>query len=287
MKTTLAHIINPYKAPVGSENAIAQPITLLSIKNATKHKSGKYSIELYAAIIKGDENLVPEGFKILYLNRTLTAVADFKAPRTLPLIGDIIHLLLSDSKADYFVYTNIDIGLQPYFYEKVSTEIEKGYDSLVINRRGISDQFNSVSQMDEIYKQKGKDHPGYDCFVFKRSTAEKFVFKNICLGIPRFERTFVLNLICFSQKILFLEKEILTFHIGETIIKSWGDEKHIQHNQKEYLKIRNELYRNLIITRFPYWNDNIFLRYWKWIWNPNFSFPDNFLLEWRYRLKGY
>jgi len=287
LKITLAHIINPYKAPEGSENAIAQPISLLSIQNAVKHKSDKYSIELYAAIIKGDEDLVPEGFKILYLNRTLTEVANFKAARPLPLIGDIIQLLLNNSTADYFVYTNIDIGLQPYFYEKVSAEIESGYDSLVINRRGIPDQFNSVVQMDEIYKQAGKDHPGYDCFVFKRSIAEKFIFKNICLGIPRFERTFVLNLICFSQKTHFLEKEILTFHIGETIYKTWGDQQHLQHNQSEYLKIRKELFGSLLITKFPYWTDNVFLRYWKWIWNPNFSFPDNFLLEWRYRLKGH
>jgi hypothetical protein len=108
----------------------------------------------------------------------------------------------------------------------------------------------------------------------------------ICIGIPRFERTFVLNLIALSKHIRFIEKEKFTFHIGETILKSWGDKFHCDHNQQEYLKIRKKLWNKLRITNFPAWDKWLLKRYLKWIMNPNFSFFDNLRLEWRYRLKG-
>jgi hypothetical protein len=199
LKFSLAHIINPYSSPKGSEHFVAQPITLASILAAKPHNPTLYSLELYAAIYKGDEHLVPADFKIIYLERSLKDVASFENARPLPLMTDILKQLNQASSADYFIYTNIDIGLQPHFYSSVCEYLTKGYDSLVINRRGIPTNFNSVEQLPEMYKEKGNDHPGYDCFVFKKEISQKFIFKNICLGIPRFERTFVLNLICWSD----------------------------------------------------------------------------------------
>lgn len=286
MKLNLAHIVNPYSSPEGSEHFVAQPITLHSILVAKQYKTELYNLELFAAIYKGDEHLVPQEFKIVYLQQSLKDVADFKNARPLPLMADILNTLIASSNADYFIYTNIDIGLQPHFYSFVCDYIGKGYEALVINRRGIPENFNSIEQLPEMYKQKGASHPGYDCFVFKKEVSRKLIFKNICIGIPRFERVFILNLICFVNTIVFLEDVFLTFHIGQTIYKSWGDKNHLQHNQKEYKKIRKELFSQLNITKFPYWNNFIILRYWKWLWNPNFSLPDNLLLEWRYRFLG-
>ncbi len=286
MKLRLAHIINPYSAPKGSEHFIAQTITFQSILAAKKQAGDSCDVELYAAVFKEDESLVPDGFKIIYLERSLKDVADFQNARPLPLIADILNGFKKISTADYFIYTNIDISLQPHFYTSVCGFLSQGYDSLVINRRGIPSHFNSVEQLPEMYKEKGDSHPGYDCFVFKREISQKLILKNICLGIPRFERTFILNLLCFSDKIIFLENEFLTFHIGQIVYKTWGDKDHLQHNQKEYEKIRREIFEKLNITKFPYWNDFIIKRYWKWLWNPNFSLPDNLLLEWRYRFLG-
>lgn len=286
MKVSLAHIINPYSSPKGSEHFTAQAITLQSILAAKPNNPALYDLELYAAILKGDEHLVPADFKIIYLERNLKDVAEFENVRPLPLIADILDSLNKSSTADYFIYTNIDISLQPHFYTSVCEYLSKGYDSLIINRRGIPSHFNSIDQLPEMYKEKGESHPGYDCFVFKREVSQKLIFKNICLGIPRFERVFILNLICFSNSILFLENEFLTFHIGQVIYKTWGDKNHLQHNQNEYKKIRQELFPQLKITKFPYWNDFIIKRYWKWLWNPSFSLPDNLFLEWRYRFLG-
>lgn len=286
MKFSLAHIINPYTSPKGTEHFVAQPITLASILAAKPHNPALYDLELYAAIYKGDEHLVSKDFKIIYLERSLKDVVAFQNARPLPLIADILKHLNQASTADYFIYSNIDIAVQPHFYSSVCEHLAKGYDSLVINRRGIPESFKSVEQLPEMYKEKGNDHPGYDCFVFKKEISQKFIFKNICLGIPRFERTFVLNLIAFSDSILFLEDVFLTFHIGQIIYKTWGDKDHVGHNQNECEKIRKEIWQQLRITKFPYWNDFFIKRYWKWLWNPNFSLPDNLLLEWRYRLSG-
>lgn len=286
MKLRLAHIINPYSSPKGSEHFIAQAITLRSILSARLNEPALYDLELYAAILRGDEHLVPDDFKIIYLERNLKDVASFGHSRPLPLIADIVNALNKASSAEYFIYTNIDISLQPHFYASVCKHLAKGYDSLIINRRGIPSHFNSVDQLPEMYEEKGDSHPGYDCFVFKKEISQRFVFKNICLGIPRFERVFVLNLICFSDTLLFLEDEFLTFHIGQIIYKTWGDKDHLKHNQKEYEKIKKEIFGQLKITKFPYWNDPMVKRYWKWLWNPSFSLPDNLILEWRYRFFG-
>lgn len=286
MSIKIAHIINPFESPDGSEHAVAQPITFESIKNAVKETS-LAKIELYAAIEKEEKNNVPDCFHLLYLDRNLTNVASFQKARRLPLIADIIKLLELNSTADYFIYSNIDIALQPDFYDRISRCIMKGYDSIIVNRRGISLKFNSVEQLNEMYLEEGTYHPGYDCFVFKRELSSKFIFNNICIGIPRFERVFVFNLIAFSNNPLYIENEKLTFHIGETILKNWGDKNHLTHNQKEYEKIKKELLPLLSITKFPYRNLNFIQRYWKWLWNPNFSLTDNLKLDWRFRMKGY
>lgn len=283
MKVKIAHIINPFKSPIGSEHAIAQPITFESIIKA-KSNSVKAEIELFASIEKQDLDILPANFTPLFLERNLKTIAKFENPRSLPLIADILQLLKSSSNADYFIYTNIDIGLQLDFYDVVSNFINAGHDSMTINRKGISTKFNSVNQLNEIYTEEGKPHPGYDCFVFKRELSDKFIFKNICVGLPRFERVFIFNLIAFSSNPLFVEDKKLTFHIGEVVLKNWGDKNHLQHNQSEYLKIKSELLPLLHITKFPYWNLFFIKRYWKWLWNPNFSLPFNLMLEWRYRI---
>lgn len=286
MKIRIAHIINPFNSPEGSEHAIAQPITFESIIQA-KSNCTKAEVELYAAIEKQDTGILPKGFKPLFLESNLASIATFNNARTLPFIQDILSLLNANSNADFFIYSNIDIGLQPNFYDAVCVYLNNGHDSVVVNRRGISEKFNTIEQLNNIYKEQGKSHPGYDCFIFKRELCEKFIFEKICIGLPRFERVFIFNLIAFSKNPLFIEEEKLTFHIGEAVLKNWGDKHHLQHNQNEYIKIKSELLPLLNITKFPYWNLFFIKRYWKWLWNPNFSLPFNLMLEWRYRIKGY
>ncbi len=62
----------------------------------------------------------------------------FAVPRKLPLIKDILGRLYDASDAEYFIYTNVNIGLMPNFYVAVNAIIESGYDAFVINRRTIS-----------------------------------------------------------------------------------------------------------------------------------------------------
>jgi len=44
-------------------------------------------------------------------------VGTFRARRKLALIKDIMDILYESGGADYMIYTNADIPLQPYFYQ--------------------------------------------------------------------------------------------------------------------------------------------------------------------------
>ena len=59
----------------------------------------------------------------------------------LPRLGDIVAGLYNASSAEYFVYTNVDIGLSPAFYLRVKDTIESGYDALIVNRRDLPKTF--------------------------------------------------------------------------------------------------------------------------------------------------
>lgn len=279
----LAHVINVFNAAEGSEHAIAIPIVCESVKIASKNSH--YNVELIGIATNDDISLIPSFFNHkITLKRSVSNVGTFSQPEELPLISDIIDAALNSSDAEWIIYTNSDIILHPTFYDFVSKQINSGLDAFIINRRGISTKYNSVAQLDEIVEQQGVSHPGFDCFIFKREIANRLELGNICVGIPHIEKAMLLNLIAHSNKFKLFDEEYVTFHIGETVLKNWGPKEYWAHNKREYNKVVAFLLPNLDIRKFPYYECNIFKRYWRWIWNPNFYFFFNFKLEWKMRL---
>ncbi len=239
----IAHIINPVKVPSSSDLYQAQPVTFKSMLKAKEYCAKSADIHQFAVCYEEDLDVVPNKINILpALSRSVLDVNHFKKERKLPLIGDILRPLMQIEEIDYVVYTNVDIALMPYFYEFVIQKIERGSDSIIVNRRVIDSQSNDLSI---LFSQVGNPHPGYDCFIFRKELIEKFELGKACIGANWIGRVLIANLINFSSKLEIIKDAHLTFHIGEDGAWLKNDFSEFDlHNKNEAYLIINQLIKS-------------------------------------------
>jgi hypothetical protein len=264
----LAHIVNPFKAMANSDLNIAQKLTFASMLNA-KANAGSIKIELFSAQFEEDMAEVPKEFiDTKNLTDSVLNFQHFKEDIKLPLIGDILERLYTSTNADFLIYSNVDIGLFPQFYLKVEEFIKSGHDAFIINRRRLQNKFNSVEQLPIIYKETGKSHPGFDCFVFRRDLFPKFKLEGICIGVPFIEISFSQNLFAYSSNFKLYDKEILTFHIGEEIFRKRAPKEYFYYNRKKFHLIEKQIKKDMKIENFPYYELNPIHRLFVWTLHP-------------------
>ncbi len=274
----IAHIINPFIAHPESDLFLAQPITFESLKNAKKKAEGLVNIELWSAQYKEDEEIVPDFInKTKHLTRSVLDFHLFETKTKLPLITDILQRVYDESEAEYIIYTNVDIGLYPNFYVEVNNIINEGYDAFIINRRRLKAIYSSVNDLEKIYLDKGKSHPGFDCFVFHRQLFPKLLLNGICLGVPFFEISFSNNLFAFSQRFKLFDNEYLTFHIGEEIFRKRAPREYYNYHQQRFWELAKKLKPHLSPKKIPYGHYPLLLRLLKWGLHP--CFPIKWMLQ--------
>jgi hypothetical protein len=180
----IGHIINPVIVDKSSDLYRAQPITFETMRIARDLALDLVEVSLLTAEYPEDRALVPEWFQPTPdLERSILDIGTFRKERRLPLLVDILNRLYTAAPdADYLIYTNVDIGLMPYFYTAVKHMTEIGYDAFVINRRTIGKEHYDVQKLDLMYCEIGEKHPGYDCFVFKKSLYPTFKLGTACVG---------------------------------------------------------------------------------------------------------
>lgn len=233
----IAHIVNPVKAKPASELFIAQPITFETIKTAISNVSTQHQVFAYAAVYEEDVSSVPAFFnKHLILDRSVLDIQDFKIQRKLPLLADILNLLHTNSDADFFIYSNADIALQPYFYNFIIRTIESGIDAFVINRRTISKHLTSTKDIPLMMAQIGDPHKGFDCFVFKRDHYCKYYLAETCIGINMVGKVLVWNMALAEAKFREFFDVHLTFHLGNE--KSWLREENKEYDMHNYVQAK-------------------------------------------------
>ena len=221
----LAHMINVVEDKPGnpSYHNIAQPITIESMVRAKKYAKS-VDVELYS-VQAGHEKqreLPPEFTVLPPLLKDVTHFKDFKDPiKRLPRIYDILLSLYIHSDAQWFVYTNVDIGVHPHFYGRLLDIINKGHDAACINRRDIPKRHKGVEStlenLDQIYKMPGQHHGGKDCFLFPRAMFPKFNFRNMVIGYPPIGTQIRDEIKRHSRNFLWIRngcQDRLTFHIG-------------------------------------------------------------------------
>jgi hypothetical protein len=237
---SLAHVINPVVVDHTSDLIAAQPITFETMRVAKEFSKNRVDVDL-CAVQFYDEPRVPlpgEFIKLPDLTRSIADIKAFKRKRELALIKDILDALSKSSLAEYFIYTNVDIALQPYFYLSIAKIIEKGTDAFVINRRTIPGRYGDIERIPFMYAEVGEPHPGYDCFVFRRDMYPKFKLGTICIGTPWIGRALLANMVTYSNQFKEFRKEHLTFHIGDSL--EWRKDEYrdyFQNNRNEYLRI--------------------------------------------------
>ncbi|MCP4052088.1 MAG: hypothetical protein GY739_03300 [Mesoflavibacter sp.] len=268
----LTHIINPVKVTESSDLFVAQPVTFESMLKAKNFAKEKVFVELATTQFEEDLEIIPDFFtKTNSLSRSVLDLNDFQTKRKLPLLKDILEKANSFD-TDYIIYTNSDIALLPHFYTFVEEKIEEGYEAFVINRRTISKKHN-LNTLNAAYSEIGIKHPGFDCFIFKKSLFNELVLENICIGARFVGLALYINLSLKAKKFKEFDEEHLTFHIGNDRV--WKEKKFNEYetyNENEYRKVKMQLdeqFENLgdtIKYALRYWSElpkEIKLPVWK------------------------
>lgn len=233
----IAHVINPVVLNNTSDLFIAQPVTFKSFELAKANCGRSCEVQHFAAYYPEDETLVPETFKKLdILDRYVFELGNFQKQRKLPVLNDIIGRVYNQTDGfDLIIYTNVDIALQPHFYEWVANKYQSGIDAFVINRRTIPGKYISPEQLPEMYKEKGEKHPGFDCFVFKRNLYPEMKLGTACIGANWIGKVMISNLIGTADKFKIFKDEHLTFHIGDD--RAWKKDpanlEYDNHNEEQ------------------------------------------------------
>ena len=283
------HIINPVKVSEQSDLFFAQPITFESLMNAKKFTKFPESITLATTQFEEDKSIIPESFlQLSNLQRSILDLNPHLRGKKLPLIIDILNKTKEFEACDFIVYSNMDIGVLPQFYDVLYRYITQGFDAVVINRRRVSSKFKKLEDLPLIYSELGDSHPGFDCFVFKKELLDQFVFEEICIGIPFLEVSFIHNLFSFAKKPLFVPDIHLTFHLGMEVMPPVNKDFY-WHNRKQFFdKINPVLKSKYDIKKFPYSNLSFPKRAFKWLLNPGIFTRTYLELEGKnfwYRLK--
>jgi hypothetical protein len=296
----LIHIINPILLPKEAELKKAQEITFESMERALAYCKRNQDVTIAMTGFEEDYTVFPGNFKSLSpLVRSMSQLFPDVKGKKLPFIEDILGKVFEIEELadeDFIIYTNIDIALQPYFYDAIFEYIEKGKDALIINRRRISKNYFHGT-LTEMYTELGYSHPGFDCFVFKLKALKKFYLQNICIGIPFLEVTLLHNILSFAETPLFVPDKHLTFHIGLDVLPSHF-KPYYRHNRRTFFKeIEPKLKSKYSLQKFPYAESGPLFRALRWMLNPGIFTRNyleleaksarekakNFLNEWRWR----
>ncbi len=248
---TFAHIINPFWVTESSDAWRVQQITLRSLADAVGF-TRKAEVRLLTAQFEEDRAIVPEGFTATEnLKRSVADLQSFSRPRKFPLIADVLQRAEQECDAEFVIYTNMDIIVQPYFYDAVATLLKDGADALIINRRRIRDSGQVATDLPLILADVGWSHPGFDCFVLHRSLIPKLRLDGLCIGVPFVEAGLMYNLMAHSEDCRILEHLHLTTHLGLEVMPERDREYH-RYNQQCFNAIMPGLKPLLVGKHLPY-----------------------------------
>jgi hypothetical protein len=254
----LTHAVNVFSAHPESQHVLAQAVTLETIQRAKDAaKNAGIDVEVVAVCYEEDRHLVQEPWTIGVLpNRSILDFGTFAKPRRYPLLGDILIAAQAAGRGRFLTYSNIDIAVQPQFYVRLAEIVQRGgaTNGVVINRRTIG-AYGSISALEAMYADPGKQHPGYDCWTFPREWVSRMVLGSVCVGHFWFDLLLLANVsLLGGNRLLVLKDQQWTFHIGDDVV--WNQQSdYSEHNRLESLKAVQELARREGVKPYGTWAD--------------------------------
>lgn len=272
MGYSFSHIINAVSKEENPALFAVQEKTGVSFDYARKEFANGISAEVIAVVHPEFQGRVPFADMIVHLTRTVTDVHSFREKRELPIVSDILDKGIESSANDYVIFSNADIMLTPWFYNVVAYYLGKGHDALVINRRRIPSRLTEAPY-EVMLANAGKQHIGFDCFVFKKSLYQKFFKTGICIGIPMAGNDLFYNIFTHAENPKLLANQHLTFHLGIDLVKKWGSSEYCSYNMREFKKLLRDLKPHMQIAKFPGAGLGFFKRHFRWLMNPTYHYP--------------
>ena len=219
----IVHLINTLDPKPSSDLFVAQPVTFETLKRA-KSYAADFGIEVVhvTACFEEEMKAIPSWITERHTLRVSSLdFPDFADKRKLPSLKEIFEIAKTyATDSDIFVYSNIDIGIQPFFYQMCAMHIGAGSDGFSVTRRTIPAEAKSV---EEHCASPGEKHPGDDCFVIKAGLLEKFDIPQVFSGVAWFDRAVLLNCAVHATTFERRTDDYWTFHIGED--QSWSNAK--------------------------------------------------------------
>jgi hypothetical protein len=231
---TLSHIVNLIELRNDIKPSyldVAQGITLKSMAFAKTLVSGGNNVDLVAVTHEKENIEIPIGFigaKPIsrYAYEFSPMLLNYEPKRRFVRISDILNNGFNASKSEYYIYSNIDIGLQPDFYNRIFDLLERGYDGLAINREDVPKEIDGHvvgdGDLEKIWRLPGKRHMGVDCVVFSTKLISKMKFGNVFVGAPPVGAVLLSQVRKNAKRFKWIKNERLTFHLGEDL--AWQSE---------------------------------------------------------------
>ncbi|MEY2957756.1 MAG: hypothetical protein RLZZ01_324, partial [Actinomycetota bacterium] len=160
----IRHVLSTVGPSAPAELVTIQDLTLRSIERALRCAGDDLDVEVIAVRFP-DEPVDREWLVDMpILERSVLDLGEFAIPRRLPLLSDVLAGFGDPADFDLAVYTNIDIAVQPYFYDLVADLRRRGDDAISITRRTVHPRYDG-STLAELSAAVGTHHPGDDCIV--------------------------------------------------------------------------------------------------------------------------
>ena len=265
----LLHVVNPVSCAENAHLAHIQSFTLKSMQVACAALPKDVRLTQLAVSTPAAQSHVPNGWVCApSLTRSMATESPTRFKRPLPFMKDILARAKSYT-ADFYIYSNIDILLQPSFYAFVCRHLRAGYDALIINRRRIPVLDAPLDVLSLYSTRWGRPHPGFDCFVMSRAILMRIQVANICLGVPFVGVAMAYNLFAHAHKGRLFDAANQTYHLGMQVLPP-VDARYYWYNRRLFFgEVVPRLWSFMRPDRLPYATLPWWLRYWKWGWNPS------------------
>lgn len=211
----IRHVVNTVGPSARADLLTDQARVLDSMRRAVAILPPDVSVEIVAVHHPDDPLPAPWLIDGPPLARSVLDLGDFTDARRLPLLADLLTGFSPSvgSPWDLGVFTNIDIVLQPVFYEFVADLHRRGLDAFTVNRRTV-EPADADASFAELAGAIGEAHPGHDCFVFTPEVLHSVDVDDVCVGVPGVGRALLLGLALGAERFRLVNDAQVTFHVG-------------------------------------------------------------------------